>query len=314
MWSTGIVFFLLTFVESNLWLLSYFNENIIRDITVQWKSYGSLVGSWNMLVYGTALYLMEKTSGDNKYSQSNIAYAIFFLGLINLMFGWAHHIYFVPAAKWIRITGYAISMTELLLLGRIIWLWRKNLTGIKRNFHNLSYKFIAASDVWIFINIFAAIAISVPAINIYSHGTLITAAHAMGSTIGINTMILFASITFIAEKIERNRLMNKLKTINKGFFIANISLLFFFISLIVAGIVKGMKTHSGEFFTNFELMTAIKPYYITFIIAGSGLSCGILLVTIPLITVFIKHITTRNSGLQVNEKLTFEEKPELVNN
>ena len=63
-WSTGLVFFLITILEAQLWQLPFFNNNIIRDVTVQWKAMGSMVGSWNMLVYGTAMFAMEKISGD----------------------------------------------------------------------------------------------------------------------------------------------------------------------------------------------------------------------------------------------------------
>lgn len=37
-WTTGLVFFLLTILEAQLWQLPFFNNNIIRDVTVQWKA------------------------------------------------------------------------------------------------------------------------------------------------------------------------------------------------------------------------------------------------------------------------------------
>ncbi|HND95525.1 MAG TPA: cbb3-type cytochrome c oxidase subunit I, partial [Chitinophagaceae bacterium] len=82
-WSTGILFFFITVSESYLWLIDYFSGNIVRDITVQWKALGSMVGSWNMLVYGTAMYVMEKISGDTKIAQSKEAFFFYFLGLTN---------------------------------------------------------------------------------------------------------------------------------------------------------------------------------------------------------------------------------------
>ena len=54
MWGTGIVFFFITFAESYLWLIPHFRETMVRELMVQWKSYGALTGSWNMLGYGTA--------------------------------------------------------------------------------------------------------------------------------------------------------------------------------------------------------------------------------------------------------------------
>lgn len=298
MWSTGIIFFLFTYIESNLWIFSYFNSNIVKELTVQWKAYGALVGSWNMLVYGTALYIMEKISDDKKYSRSNLAFAIFFLGLTNLMFGWAHHIYFVPAGKWIRITGYAISMTELILLGKIIWNWRKILINSRKVSHILSFKFLSSADLWILINLVLAIAISVPAINVYTHGTLITAAHAMGSTIGINTMILFSSIIFIIHKENEIQLEKRRKIITTGLRILNVSLFVFLISLVTAGFVKGMMTYSGEIFTNNQIISAIKPFYIVFISAGTGLLTGIVIIASQLISLLLRNF----SELKANEK------------
>jgi nitric oxide reductase subunit B len=315
MWSTGIIFFFFTYLEANLWIFSYFNENIVRDLTVQWKAYGALVGSWNMLVYGTALYLLEKISGEKKYSASTLAYSLFFLGLINLMFGWAHHIYFVPAAKWIRITGYAISMTELIILGRLIWMWRQNLTNSRKHSHIFSFNFLSAADAWILINITLAIAISIPAVNVYSHGTLITAAHAMGSTIGINTMILLASIVYIVSRLNIRELYNKRKIINSGFILLNASLFVFFVSLTIAGLVKGMMTYSGERFTNNEVMSAIKPYYYVIIASGAGLVIGITLIALPLSVIITKSILGRkNKKLSINKPAGKMEEPELITN
>ena len=46
MWLTGLFFFLFTFVESYLWIFPYFRNHVVNDMTIQWKSYGSMVGSW----------------------------------------------------------------------------------------------------------------------------------------------------------------------------------------------------------------------------------------------------------------------------
>ena len=54
------MFLLFTFSEAYLWLFPYFRNNIVLDMTIQWKAYGALTGSWNMLVYGTAIFVMER--------------------------------------------------------------------------------------------------------------------------------------------------------------------------------------------------------------------------------------------------------------
>ena len=189
MWSTGIIFFFITMSESYLWLFDFFHTNIVRDVTVQWKALGSMVGSWNMLIYGTGMYVMEQTSGNSKPSRSPIAFFFYFLGLTNLMFNWGHHTYIVPAAPWIRNVAYFISMTELLILANIIWQWRKTMNEARKNYHRMPFRLLSYADAWILLNLTLAIIISVPAWNYYTHGTHITVAHAMSATIGINTML-----------------------------------------------------------------------------------------------------------------------------
>jgi nitric oxide reductase subunit B len=278
MWGTGIFFFLFTYMESNLWVLPYFRDNLVRDLTVQWKSNGSLVGSWNMLIYGTAIFLMDKIKNDDSISKSRIAFIMYFLGLINLIFNWAHHIYIVPNALWIRYIAYGISMTELIILGKIIWNWKKNLSKALQDFHILSIRFIVASDVWILLNLVLAIGLSIPAINIFTHGTHFTVAHAMGSTIGINTMILIASCLFLIPDVSKRQFSPlQARYISIGFWVMNIILLFFWLALIFAGYIKGYLVIQDKL--NYqEIMLQIRPYMAVVATTGVAIFAGILMV------------------------------------
>jgi nitric oxide reductase subunit B len=281
MWAVGILFFFFTFIESYLWLFPYFRENIVRDIMVQWKSYGSLVGSWNLLVYGIAIYVMDKISGKSSATEK-MAYFLFFLGISNLILGWSHHIYILPTAKWIRYVGYAISMTELFILARMIWLWKKTIKFPEKGKYYLPYLFLVSADFWIVLNLVLAIIMSVPAFNIYTHGTHITVAHSMGSTIGINSMILLASIFYILYDCkvisEKDR---NLKFVRKGFWIMNISLLIFWINLIGIGILKSY--YSFQDLHHQQIMSLLSPYFVGFLIFGIGIFIGVLLIVLPIL-------------------------------
>lgn len=288
MWATGIFFFLFTFLESYLWLFPYFRDNIVKDMTIQWKAYGALTGSWNMLVYGTAIFVMERISGDNKIAYSRISFAMYFLGLTNLMFGWSHHIYTLPVAQWVRYLGYAVSMTELIILARIIWQWRAAVLNAKQSMAFLPSRFMVAADVWIFLNLFVAILISVPAINVYTHGTHVTVAHAMGSTIGINTMILLSSCLYILWDLkEQKQKYGKWQA--SGFWIIQISLAIFWISLIIAGSHKGILTVENKLAFQ-QIMEKISIYLKVFAFSGIGIFAGLILVCYPLLRGFAGEI------------------------
>ena len=245
MWSTGIVFMIYHFTEAHLWMLPYFRDNFIQNIAIQWKSGGSYVGSWNMLVYGTALFVMSKISNDGSYAQSKKAFFFYFLGLTNLMFGWAHHIYIIPTAPWIRYLAYAISMTEWIILFSIIYDWKKSLSEEKKIEFSFAYKLMLMADFWVFLNIILALLLSIPSINLFTHGTHITVAHSMGTTIGINTLILLSSIAYIIE-IENPFTISSLKKLIIGIKIFHISFVLFWITLLALGVEKGYWTFFSQ--------------------------------------------------------------------
>ncbi|MBS1580403.1 MAG: cbb3-type cytochrome c oxidase subunit I [Bacteroidetes bacterium] len=286
MWMTGVVFFLFTFLESYLWLIPSFRTNVVKDMTIQWKSYGSMVGGWNMLIYGSNIYLIDKISGTAKYSYSKTAFTLYFLGLFNLMFNWGHHIYTLPIPKYIQYISYIVSMTELLLLGRIIYYWKTSINTAKKHYHILSYRFLIAADVWIFLTLFLAIAMSIPAINIYTHGTHITVAHTMGATIGINSFLLL-SFVFDIFNIHNKKFINK---ITVWLYITLVSLFIFWISLIIAGVLKAnwqMHYYSSTPFS--VMMHTLQPYFISFLIAGIIASIGIFIIVFTLFNHNIKQ-------------------------
>lgn len=277
-WTTGILFFFITLSEAYLWVFRHFSDNPVRDTTVQWKAMGSMVGSWNMLVYGTAMYVMERISGDTAPARSKQAFFFYFLGFTNLLFNWGHHTYIVPAAPWVKTVAYVISMTELLILGKIIWEWRRSLSAARKNYHRIPYRLLSFGDAWIFLNLTLAIAISVPAWNYYTHGTHITVAHAMGSTIGINTFLLLASAFFILQEEQPDFPERYRRAIGRAAWLSNISLLLFWISLLGSGAVKISARLENKAFA--EMMQQSAPWFRLFAWSGLALLIGLMVLLI----------------------------------
>ena len=289
MWMTGVIFFLFTFLESYLWLFPYFRNNIVNDMTIQWKSYGSMVGSWNMLIYGSSMFLMTRISGDKSMAYSKMAFALYFTGLFNPMFNWGHHIYTLPTHAFIKHISYIVSMTELVILGRILWLWKSSVSEARKHFHHAAFRFIAAADVWIFLTLMLAVAMSIPAINVYTHGTHVTVAHTMGATIGINTFLLLAMATDILT--DKNQLSaSSNRWFNIGYKLTNISLPVFWISLIVAGILKAAWQMDETRIPFSIMMLQMRPAFIVLTVSGIMLTAGILMVLISLIKAYRKSL------------------------
>lgn len=273
MWSTGILFFLITFIEQNLWQIPWFRYTYLREITVQWKANGSMVGAWNQMIYGTSLFLMVKISGDENIAKGKVVFFFYMLGLTNLMFNWGHHIYNVPGASWIRDTSYFISMTEWVFLIRMIQGFKNKLEERKKFKHLITYRFIIAAEFWVFMNLLLTLAMSVPAINRYTHGTHITVAHAMGATIGINSMILLASFSYMLN-IDTKKAAVK-NTVGTCYWLSQYSLTAFWLSLIAAGVIKAYMATAMNLSNFQDVMKPVYPAIKAFSLSGIGLLLGL---------------------------------------
>lgn len=277
MWATGIVMFSWTFIEGHLYLLPWFGDAPVRDLSVQWKSYGGLTGSWNMLVYGLSICLVERVGGEGA-SRSRKAFAFYWLGLTNLMFGYAHHTYALPQSEWIRWMAFLISMTEWVVLWSLIQEWAQPWSRERwraQPEQRVPRAFLAATSAWIGINLLLALLISIPTINWFTHGTYVTMAHAMGSTLGINSMILFgAGFAWMLGRVTLRPLLDR--ALWAGFLIVNCFLLMLWVLLVVAGVVKGLGTlRSGWSFH--QARTAIAPLLAASGWTAFGLLLGLLL-------------------------------------
>jgi nitric oxide reductase subunit B len=93
----------------------------------------------------------------------------------------------------------------------------------------------------------------------------------MGSTIGINTMVLLASIFYvIREEVPNEVHASCSRQLRIGFWTANISLAVFFSALILAGVGKGV--YDGASFQ--EMMTGIRPFLFAFTLSGVSMMIG----------------------------------------
>ncbi|PCI09399.1 hypothetical protein COB72_06655 [bacterium] len=201
MWSIGLLFFIYTFIEQHAWLLPGIFANPIVDMQLQWKATGTLVGSFNLLVYGTLYYIATKISKNDSYAHCRLAYALFAVGLLNSFTNFAHHTYHLPQSTIVKQISFVISMTEIVLLTRVVWDIAAMVKAKKLSTPCSVQLFLTAAKWWTAFILATSIFISIPPINALIHGTTVVMGHAMGAEIGIDAMVLFAAITWIL--IER---------------------------------------------------------------------------------------------------------------
>jgi len=199
MWTTGALFFVYTFVEGHAYLLPFVKSHPVADLQIQWKSCGTLVAAFNQMVYGTLVYVGERTTGDKKIGQSRAAFALFGVGLLNSFTNYAHHTYHLPQSHVIKWVAFLVSMLEIIL----VWNMLREIaakaghpSGRAGNFAT-STRFLVLSKNWNMFLLPVAILISVPQLNAVIHGTHVVMAHAMGSELAIDTYILMGAFAYL---------------------------------------------------------------------------------------------------------------------
>ncbi len=198
MWYTSLLLFLWSFAEGHGWHLAVVGDYPLRDIAMQWKSYGPLVGTFNLLVYGSLGYLGCCLSGDSRYAYSNTAFLLFFVGVVNSFTNFGHHTYHLPQSHLVKWISCVVSLTEAVIVFKylldVVSLLRRRLTKTRSPGVNF---IVGAATVWSLLLIGIAVLISVPPINTLIHGTHFVMAHAMGTMLGIDSMILWAALLYI---------------------------------------------------------------------------------------------------------------------
>lgn len=205
MWGVGMLFFIVTFVEQHLYLLPAIYENPLQDLQVQWKATGTLVGAFNLFVYGSVIYIGERISRDPSYGHSRVAYSLFAVGLLNSFTNFAHHTYHLPQSHLVKWISFVVSMMEIIILCRAVYdLWSLVKKTDQSEFCAARGSF-GASKFWSVFILLSAVLISIPPLNAIIHGTYAVTGHAMGATIGIDSMVLIGAIIWILGEHMRAR-------------------------------------------------------------------------------------------------------------
>jgi nitric oxide reductase subunit B len=247
MWNVALLLFVYTFVEAHLFLFDGIGLNPVRDTALQWKAYGALVGSFNLLVYGAVLWVAERISGDRGYAQSNMAFGLFYVGLVNSFTNFAHHTYHLPQSHWVKWISFVVSMAEMIILAKVLWDVLKLPGGWNRTpatrFVNVCF---GAATVWTLLQLVVSLLISIPPLNALLHGTHVVTAHAMGSMLGIDSMILWGAVAWVlAAGGGRAASLLRGRWPIVAICWTNIALLAFWGGLLVNGTAQAVRRYGG---------------------------------------------------------------------
>lgn len=185
MWGMSLALFVAAFAEAHFHLIPALSARPVRDIGVQWKSYGTLVGTFNLLVYAGVSYVGTlRASGP----ETATGIALFLVGALNTFTNYGHHTFHVAQSAWVQWAGFLVSCTEIAIVAALLG----ELLGARPQAIDATARWLRWGRFWSFVMVTLAILLSIPPLNTLAHGTYLVMAHAMGSMIGIDTVLLLA--------------------------------------------------------------------------------------------------------------------------
>lgn len=307
-WTTGTLYFIWTFLEGHAWLIPSIYENPIRDLQIQWKSCGTLVGSFNFLMYGSLVYATEKISGDERYGQSRTAFWLFGVGCLNSFTNYVHHTYHLPQSELAKWISFVVSMLEAIIFAKVVFdlmaaLRRKRALNHETSF-DARFTLFNSGKWWTAGMLLSSLLLSVPPLNSLVHGTHVVVGHAMGTTIGIDTMIQLGVCAFLIFELRPLRAASWLDrpAIRREILVLNSSAVVLVIWLTLSGAVHGVYRYLG-------LAT---PGWVTsfrWILPVTGFCLGAVVVIIVsryLIVMLLPHGTTREEPTREIQALPIE--------
>ena len=110
--------------------------------------------------------------------------------------------------------------------------------------------YLASAKWWTIVVLFTSILLSVPNLNAIVHGTHVVTGHAMGAELGIDSLVLFASVTFLLGALYRGcpnvRGVLHCDKLKPQIGILNTSMAVLVTWLTVSGTVHGIYRYNGE--------------------------------------------------------------------
>jgi len=275
MWTVAIPLFVIAFLEGHLYLFDALSDRPPRDIAVQWKSAGTLVGSFNLLAYGSIMYIAGCVRGDDRYAHSRTAFALFGVGVLNTFTNYGHHTYHVPQSAWIHWISFVVSMLEIVILLKVLL----DLLGLRRatpvaDDLRVVDRFARLATIWTSLLLLLALLISVPPLNALIHGTHVVVAHSMGSMIGIDSMILWAAFAYILRDLARRPEALARRRVRAAVPLINLFLLVFLAAYLARGVAAGWARYAGP--SAPDLSRLVQAFPLVMVHAGLGLAAAVL--------------------------------------
>ncbi|MBM9579734.1 cbb3-type cytochrome c oxidase subunit I [Leptospira sp. 201903070] len=239
--TTGLVLYFGLFSAALLYLpgMIQFNSQTVDSYFRWWVVHLWVEGVWELIMGGILSFLLIKLTGVDREVIEKWLYVIVGLTFLSGILGTGHHYYFIGVPEYWKWIGGFFSMLEplafLAMAMFAISMYRKS----GRNHPNaISLYWTIGSAIMSCVGAgFLGFAHTLPQVNLYTHGTLITAMHGHLAFWGAYAMIVLAIVTYAMPLLTGRKLWNNPMGLY-AFWASNIGMLGMTGAFAVAGIAQ----------------------------------------------------------------------------
>jgi nitric oxide reductase subunit B len=253
-------------------------ENQTTDSFYRWWVVHLWVeGVWELIMGGILCYLLIKLTGVDREVVEKWLYIIVGLTFVSGILGTGHHYYYIGVPKyWLIVGGVFSALEPLAFLGMAIYALAMAKKGGRKHPNKTALTWTLGCAVMAFVGAgFLGFAHTLPQVNMWTHGTLVTAMHAHLAFWGAYAMIIFAMIAYAMPLLTGRKLWDSTAS-TYGFWISNIGMVAMTAAFAVAGVSQVvLERRTGIDFL--EVQKEIEPHFLGLVLAAVLFSAGIFL-------------------------------------
>ena len=212
-------------------------------------------------------------------------YIIVGLTFLSGILGTGHHYYYIGAPRyWLMIGGIFSGLEPLAFLGMAIYALAMAKKGGRKHPNKIALSWTLGCAILSFVGAgFLGMAHTIPQVNMYTHGTLVTAMHAHLAFWGAYAMIVLAMISYALPLLTGRKLWDSAAA-TYAYWTSNIGMVSMTCALGVAGVTQVvLERRLGMDFMVVQKELAM--HFVGLLLAGGLFTIGIFL----FIYMFVKH-------------------------
>lgn len=277
--TTSVVLYFGLFAAALLYLPGMISfDNQVHDSYFRWWVVHLWVeGVWELIMGAVLSYLLIKMTGVDREILEKWLYIIVGVTFLSGVLGTGHHYYYIGTPKyWLMIGGIFSALEPLAFLGMAIWAIGVAKRGGRQHPNAIALTWSIGCAVMSFVGAgFLGFAHTLPQVNIWTHGTLVTAMHGHLAFWGAYAMIVLSLIAYALPEMTGRKLYSGWRA-TWAFWTSNIGMVSMTGAFAVAGIAQVyLERKSGMDFL--AVQEELQVHFLGLVLAASLFSSGILL-------------------------------------